>query len=78
MSRRIDRLWVFVAQTPGEDEGIIAERSGGNWFPFVTASEAGLATLRERVKALPIAPGTTVRLVRFEVRTDLEFVRGPQ
>ncbi len=78
MSFRIQQLWAFVAQEPGGDEGIIAERNGDTWLPFVAADEKRIESLRARALTLPIAPGTTVRLVRFEVRTDVEFLRGPQ
>jgi streptogramin lyase len=78
VSFRIQKLWAFVAQEPGGDEGIIAERNGDVWLPFVAADERRIESLRARAMSVPIPPGTTVRLVRFDARTEIEFLRGPQ
>jgi hypothetical protein len=72
MSFQIDRVWIFVAQEPGGDEGVIAENRGGTWFPFVAADEKRLEQLKERARALPLTPGTTLKLIRFDARTEVE------
>jgi hypothetical protein len=62
VSFRIDRVWLFVAQSPGEDEGVIA----------VAADETRLEGLRARTKELRLPPGTTIKVVRFETRVEME------
>jgi hypothetical protein len=72
----IERVWLFVGKEPRQDEGIVAEQRAGMWFPFVAADERRLESLKERARSLPIAPGTTIKLVRFDLRTELELLRG--
>ncbi|HET7485850.1 MAG TPA: hypothetical protein VFJ64_10820 [Solirubrobacterales bacterium] len=74
MSFRIERVWVFVAVHPDDgDEGVI--QVGDTWIPFAAGDERRLEQLKERVRAMPFPPGLTVKLVRFETRTDVEVVR---
>lgn len=75
MSFQIQRLWAFIAQEPGGDEGVIAENLDGTWFPFVAADEKRLASLKERARTLPVKPGTSIKLVRFDARTNVETIR---
>lgn len=72
MNFRIKTLYAFVAVGENGDEGVMAERVGQHWVPFVAADATRLGQLRDRVRQ--IAPPYAVKLIKFEPRTELETV----
>lgn len=54
---------------------MIGEHTGVGWVPFVAADETRLAQLTARAHLIARASGRTVRLVRFDVRVDLEEIK---
>lgn len=76
MSFRIVSLFAFLAVDDDGEEGVMAERVGGTWVPFVAADETRLEQIRARVRQL--APPYVVKLVKFEPRVDVDVVHTPK
>ena len=73
---RITGLHAFVAIDPRDptgDEGVCAiQGPDGAWMPLVAADPVRLAALRPYALRLARRMRCPVKLVRFDVRTDLE------
>lgn len=68
----IRQVWAFLAVHADGDEGVIAERVGEHWIPFMAADKTRLEQLSRRARDLGKEHGKVVRLVRFDVRTEVE------
>lgn len=73
----INQITAFISVDDKGDEGVIGQKLGGTWMPFVCADE-------ERVKSLlPIAKqlkksGVNFRIVKFTSREDVTDKYGIQ
>lgn len=74
MSFRIEAIHAFIAVDGDDEEGIIGQRMGDSWLPFIAADIQRLEQLRPIAEAIAEATGQEVRLVRFSVREDLEVI----
>jgi hypothetical protein len=74
MSFRIDRVWAFISVGPDGEEGLIAQKIGGAWIPFVAGDERRLDELKAFVRRLEAPPLHGVKLVRFEQRIEVETI----
>ena len=73
---RIDRLFAYVAED-GDGEGLVGAPigSGGSLMPLVGADAERMLSLRPFARTLARAvPGRRIRLVRFDVRTEIEEI----
>ena len=73
---RIGTLWAFVA-VGDEGEGLIGSvhPASGVFVPFVAADRARLESLKEKAIEIARYSGQTIRLVRFDLRADVELIR---
>jgi hypothetical protein len=70
--KRIEQMYAFIAEDE-DGEGLAAwQTSSGIWAPLVAADAARVDSLRRLAQVVADASGQTLRLVRFEVRTELE------
>ncbi len=77
MSFRIQTVWAWLAIDPDDgDEGVMAFLQHGRWTPAIGADETRLKKLRPRVIEALAQTGLTARLARFDLRTDVEEVKG--
>lgn len=76
MSFRIDRIWAFLSVGADNEEGVVGflDRRTGQWMPMVAADEKRLRALQELAQYTAETSGRAVRLVRFDVRTDVEIL----
>lgn len=76
MTLRIEQMYAFVVLDPADDtEGIIAFQAGpGNWMPMVGADMDRVNSLRGLAQKVATEQELPVRLLRFEVRTELEVI----
>lgn len=77
MGFEIKSIWAFVAIHPGdEDEGVTACKIGDQWMPLIAADEKRLKDLRPMAQLIARETKIDIKLVRFDVRTELETIRG--
>lgn len=75
---RIDTLWAFLSVDPRDgNEGVCAAPAlfGGHavgMAPMIAADEARVESLRNVARALAAQSGMSIKLVRFDVRTEVE------
>lgn len=75
---RIEQMYAFVALDPEDDtEGIIGFQAApgpSGMMPMVGADMERVDDLRPMAQAIATRTGLQVRLLRFEVRTELEVI----
>lgn len=70
---RIDTIWVFLAvDKETGDEGVISMFKDGQHLPLVCADRRRIDSFRPLAQQIAKETGTTVRLVKFEVRSVME------
>jgi len=72
---RIDTLWAFVAIHEDGDEGLCGAIINGNWMPLIAADHERLALLRPYAEHIAAKSGKPVRLIRFDLRTEVEVIQ---
>lgn len=71
----IEEMFAFVAEDTGpEDEGLVAEKIGGFWFPLVGADMARITSLRPMAERIAHHTGKKIKLIRFCVREEMEVI----
>jgi hypothetical protein len=71
--KRIEQMYAFVSEDPTDDTEGVCGHSLGPWMvPMVAADMERVEQLRPIAANLAQATGQTIRLVRFEIRTELE------
>ncbi len=73
MKLRMDELFLFVAEDE-EGEGLIGQRIGDQWIPFVCADKARLNSLRPMAENIARESGKKIKLIKFTTRTELEVI----
>lgn len=74
---RIESMYAFIQLDPKDDtEGIIAFYSGldGTWMPMVGADMERVEQLRPMAQQTANATNTSVQLVRFTTREEIEEI----
>jgi hypothetical protein len=72
---RIETLHAFVSVDPDDgDEGVIAMMRNGQWIPLVAADERRLEQYRRFAQEIAQMSGRSIRVLRFEVRVDLDLI----
>lgn len=72
---RIACVWAFITVDPEDgQEGVVALYSEvtQTWMPLITGDERQLGRLRDEVWQTSRYTGATIKLVRFDQRTELE------
>jgi hypothetical protein len=71
---RIERLFAFVAEDESGEglTGFWDPASG--WMPMVAADEARVESLRQMAERIATESGKPIRLLRFDVRTEVETI----
>ncbi len=69
----MDELFLFVAEDE-EGEGLIGQRIGDQWIPFVCADKARLNSLRPMAENIARESGKKIKLIKFTTRTELEVI----
>ena len=73
----IQHIWAFVSVDPRDgDEGVCACNLGGQWMPLIAADEKRLKDLRPMAEQIARETKVDIKLVRFDVRTELETIKG--
>lgn len=73
-SFRIDRVWAFVSVDADGNEGVLAATIGDTVYPLMGADEARVASLRSLAEGIAKQAGMTVKLLRFDTRTELDTI----
>lgn len=74
---RINAIWAFVSVDAKDgNEGLCAAPVGGMLMPLIAADEARLKNLRPLAEQLARMSGMTIKLVKFETRTEVERISG--
>jgi len=68
----ITSIHAFIAVDAQGEEGVPAFVCNGWWMPLLAADPARLASLRPVAQDIARASGKTIKLVRFDQRTELE------
>jgi len=72
MKLTISEMYAFVAED-GEGEGVVAFLApDGTWMPMVAADAARVDSLRPIAQAMGKSQNITIKLVRFDNRTEME------
>ena len=69
--RTIDEVFLFVTEGT-EGEGLIGQRMGDSWIPFVCADRARLESLRPLAEEIAKATKKKVKLIRYSAREEIE------
>lgn len=72
MSFKITTLSAFIATGDDGDEGIIGQKIGDTFYPFVMADEDRIKQLRPMAEKIAQVSKKAVKFVRFSVREDIE------
>lgn len=75
MPETIDEMYAYIAQEPDGSEGVTAFRTEDGWMPMVGADMKRAEALRPWAEMLARESGQTLKLVRFETRTEMEVIR---
>lgn len=71
--KRIEQMYAFVVEDEAAGlEGVAGVMRGDTMMPMVGADAKRVDSLKMHARSIATASGKTVRLVRFEVRTELE------
>lgn len=71
MKKRIKSCWLFTCIDPQDDvEGLIGEKIGDTWIPFVACDEDRIEQLASRAKVIGDISGRKVRVKKALVMTD--------
>lgn len=73
---RIEKMFAFIAENNGDDEGVVGIEMGRVWWPLVGADMARVNSLRPVAKAIAGATGKIIKLVVFETRKEMEVISG--
>lgn len=73
---RVKHIWAFIAVDPRDNsEGIMAFRGpSGGWEPMFAADKDRLKSLRPIARHQARQTGQRVKLVKFTLRKDEEFI----
>ncbi len=73
---RIKHIWAALAVHADNDEGVCGflDLRNGHWVPLVAADEKRLAMIRAKARELATTQQIRIRIVRFDIRTDIETV----
>lgn len=72
---KINSIYVFIAiDEEPDDEGVVAELIGNNWFPLIAADEARVKSLKPIAKRIAQRTKKKITLAKFKVREDLEVI----
>lgn len=74
MPEKIDQMYAYIAQDPDGSEGITAFLAEDGWMPMVGADLKRAEALRPMAEILARESGRPIKLVRFEIRTELEDI----
>ena len=72
---RVNHMWAFLAVDDEGNEGIVAARLEGTWFPLIAADEERLEQLRSVARHTAAIVKKQVQLVKFTERVELEIVK---
>lgn len=71
--KRIEQMYAYLVEDEDAGlEGVAGIMRGDTMVPMVGADKARFESLKGHAQIIATASGKPVRLVRFEVRTELE------
>lgn len=70
--KRVEQLYAFIAEDDDQEGIPAANLLPGFMIPLVGADMARIDSMREVAQDIATSSGKTLRLCRFEVRTELE------
>ncbi|GAJ00133.1 unnamed protein product [marine sediment metagenome] len=73
---RIDKMFAFIAENNGNDEGVIGAVTPQGWMPLVGADMARVESLRPIAQRVARVTGKPVKLVVFNTRRELEVINA--
>lgn len=73
--KRIEQLYAYVVVDPADDtEGLVAYLVGDTMMPMVAANTLRVESMRRIAEQIAQCENVSIRLCRFEIRTDLEVI----
>ncbi len=71
---RIDEMFAFIVQDDNGDEGICGFKSPIGWMPMVGADMKRMESLMPMARELSLSTPNPIKLVKFNVRQELETI----
>lgn len=68
------QLWAFLASGDDGEEGLIGVSSAAGFIPLVASDLARMEAVKQLAIGIARDHSTTIRLVRFNLRTDIEMI----
>ena len=72
----IREIYIFVSTDAQGHDGIVSAAQGGMLMPLVTSKRRIAELMRPMVQQIVRETGTTVKLLRFSSREELEVLNG--
>lgn len=73
---KIESISAFISVDENGEEGILAQKIGGSWMPFIMADETRLLEMKPLAESIAQKQPQPIKLVRFTHRVDVETLNG--
>ena len=75
--RRVEFIWAFLAVDPTDgNEGVVGALTPQGWRPLIGGDTERMEVLRSMAQEVGRQHQAPIRLVRFELRRDVEVLDG--